>query len=292
MGEGDSLYAKAEAKLKSATRGFSFFTDKPTIYDEAAELFKDAAARYYADDQLQQSGKAYERSANIRLTNLNDELEAAAMLEKAHTSYLSVDRAKAISISEQVIQLQTNKGRFDRAAKTHEDLGGLYATSNNPQDKAKAIENLEKSIKYYTDAKRPASANKNRQLAAQVAAELGDYYKAIDLLMIGAETTAAAPNGRFLVKTYLFKVGVCSLATGDIVGIKKVLDNCGRIDPGFYQEREGRFIIDQMEALEQQDSDRIKANTAAWVPAPEPWMRQLLDTVVVNHATAPEEDFS
>jgi alpha-soluble NSF attachment protein len=70
-------------------------------------------------------------------------------------------------------------------------------------------------VTWYTDEGIPATANRARVKAGQIAAVTGDYYKAVGIFVAAAEASlATGPTGRFMVKTHLFKAGVCQLATG------------------------------------------------------------------------------
>jgi tetratricopeptide (TPR) repeat protein len=85
------------------------------------------------------------------------------------------------------------------------DLADMYEKLENLP---KSLECLETAIQWYKDEGIHATANKARQKAGQLAAMLGDYYKAVNIFVTGAEASlSTGPTGRFIVKTYLFKAG-------------------------------------------------------------------------------------
>jgi len=172
------------------------------------------------------------------------------------------------------------------------DMGDIYETKL--QDPSKALQSLETAITWYTDEGIQATANKARTKAGQLAALQGDFYKAVGLFVAGAEASASSgPTGRFIVKTYLFKAGVCQLATGDLVGSKKAIEGWNELDRGFSQEREGRFLTDLLESMESQDSERFAQVAHDWdrMTKMEDWMVSTL-VQAKRHVDGDDEDFS
>jgi alpha-soluble NSF attachment protein len=136
------------------------------------------------------------------------------MLQDAYKSYKDISPPDAIRCLDASIKLYTAKGNFRRAADLMCDLADTYEKS---EDLAKALQCLETAITWYNDENIQATANKARQKAGQLAAMLGDYYKAVTIFVQGAEASmSTGPTGRFIVKTYLFKAGSESEANSNI----------------------------------------------------------------------------
>ena len=84
-------------------------------------------------------------------------------------------------------------------------MGDPYESIGNLDQ---ALESYDTAITWLTDEGIPATANKVRLKAGQIAAKKGDYYKAVSLFVKGAEESLkTGPTGRFIVKSYLFKAG-------------------------------------------------------------------------------------
>ena len=54
---------------------------------------------------------------------------------------------------------------------------------------------------------------------------------------------------KWSVKEYLLKAGICSLATGDIVGMNTALERYRDLDPSFTQQREHQLLVDLTQAV-------------------------------------------
>ena len=56
-------------------------------------------------------------------------------------------------------------------------------------------------------------------------------------------------NRKWSVKEYLLKAGICSLATGDVVGMNAALERYRDLDPSFTQQREHQLLVDLTQAV-------------------------------------------
>jgi alpha-soluble NSF attachment protein len=176
-----------------------------SVHSKSHEISPPANA-YRTVRNLKKSGQAFERAADIHQNQLSDPQEAAKMLQDAYKSYKDESPSDAIRCLDRSIQLYTAKGNFRRAADMMCDLADTYEVKL--EDFSKALQCLETAITWYTDENIPATANKYRQKAGQLAAVMGDYYKAVSLFVACAEAAASiGQTARFSIKTYLFKAG-------------------------------------------------------------------------------------
>lgn len=99
--------------------------------------------------ELNKSGAAFERAADIQQRYLKDNFEAAKMLQDAFKSYRDVSPADSVRCLDQSIQLYSAKGNFRRAADLMVDMADIYETKL--QDPAKGLKSLETAIMWYSD---------------------------------------------------------------------------------------------------------------------------------------------
>jgi alpha-soluble NSF attachment protein len=174
---------------------------------------------------------------------------------------------------EQAVAMYSAKGNFRRAAALEVQLADVYDAKL--EDGPKAIQCLETAITWFTDERTPATANRERHKAGQLAAAMGDYYKAVQLFVDGAEAcqrmgeSAKWSIPQFLLKagsefrsppdfggSLLIRAAVCQLATGDLIGTKKVFGQWHQMGEfgGSTQEQALHKIL---AAVEEEDPDSI-----------------------------------
>ncbi|MBE7182504.1 MAG: hypothetical protein INR71_15080, partial [Terriglobus roseus] len=107
-------------------------------------------------------------------------------------------------------------------------------------------------------------ANKNYQKAADLAALDGDYYKAIGHYEHVAKDSLNNNTMKWSVKDYLFKAGICHLATNDMVGFGRALQSYAQLDPNFATQREHKLLADVGEAIEKADKDAFEGCLYQW----------------------------
>jgi alpha-soluble NSF attachment protein len=151
----DRLYSEANAKLNAKGGGFfGFGASKTERYEEAADKFRDAGNMYRQTRDMQNSGKAFERAAEVHERYLGDPLESAKLLQDAFKSYKEASPADAVRCLLRSSQLYVSKGNFRRAADLQCELATVYETKM--EDNSKALEALETAITWYTDEGIPA----------------------------------------------------------------------------------------------------------------------------------------
>jgi len=239
------------------------------------------------------SGQNFEKAADIHQRHLSDPVEAAKMLQDAYKSYKDISPQDATRVLDQSIRIYTAKGNFRRAADLMCDLADVYEKQQNLE---KALQCLETAITWYSDENIQATANKSRQKAGQYAAELKQWYKAVTIFTDGAKASlSTGPTGRFIVKTYLFKAGICQLATGDVIGMQNALESYTQLDRGFENEREGRTLRMFVDAMEKQDPEGFAQIARDWdnMTQMENWMvSTLLEAKKTIEKDEAEDEFA
>jgi alpha-soluble NSF attachment protein len=209
-------------------------------------------------------------------SKLDDPLEAARMLQDAFKVYSEASPLDAVRVMEQSVGMYSAKGNFRRAADLEVQLADVY--DSKLEDRAKALQCLETAITWFTDERTPATANRERHKAGQLAASMGDYYKAVQIFVDGAEACQRmGESAKWSIPQFLLKAGsksgphnffsrdcwvanakllVCQLATGDLVGTKKVLYQWHQMGEfgGSMQEQALQKIT---AAVEEEDPDSI-----------------------------------
>ncbi|KAL2827700.1 soluble NSF attachment protein [Aspergillus pseudoustus] len=148
------LLQQAERALKGASGGWSFFSDRSEKYENAANLFKQAANAFQMQEQYMEAGQAFERLAQIQSTNLNEPDYAANSLTDAFKVYRMCNLDDAVRVLSSVIQHYVVKGNRRRAATEKHNLAEIYELEL--RDIHKALEAYEQAGKWFKVDNSPA----------------------------------------------------------------------------------------------------------------------------------------
>ncbi|OOF99413.1 hypothetical protein ASPCADRAFT_137857 [Aspergillus carbonarius ITEM 5010] len=247
------LLQRADKALSSASGGFSFFGGKTEKYENAADLYTQAANAFRVQKQNKEAGLAFEKAASIQTQNLNEPDDAANTLTEAFKVYRKSDPEDAARVLSGAIQHYVLKGNLRRAATQQQHLAEVYEVELG--DTKKALEAYEKAAEWFDGDNAEALANKHYLKAADLAALEGDYYKAIEHYERIARASINNNLMKWSVKDYFLKGGICHLATNDLVATNRALENYRDIDTTFASTREHQLLVDLVQTIEAGDQE-------------------------------------
>ncbi|PWY74387.1 vesicular-fusion protein Sec17 [Aspergillus heteromorphus CBS 117.55] len=247
------LLQRADKALSSASGGFSFFGGKTEKYENAADLYTQAANAFRIQKQNKEAGIAFEKAATIQTQNLNEPDDAANTLTEAFKVYRKSDPEDAARVLSSAIQHYVLKGNLRRAATQQQHLAEVYEVELG--DTKKALEAYEKAAEWFDGDNAEALANKHYLKAADLAALEGDYYKAIEHYERIGRSSINNNLMKWSVKDYFLKAGICHLATNDLVAANRALENYRDIDTTFASTREHQLLVDLVQAIEGGDQE-------------------------------------
>ncbi|KAL1992798.1 hypothetical protein VTN49DRAFT_3554 [Thermomyces lanuginosus] len=291
MGDPRALLQKADKALQSAQGGFSFFGGRTEKYENAADLYIQAANAFRVQKLNKEAGLAFEKAADIQRNNLNEPDDAANSLTEAFKVYRKTNPEDAVRVLESAIQHYISKGNFRRAASHQQNLGEVYEVEIG--NAKKALEAYEKTAEWYESDNATSLANKYFLKVADLAALEGDYYKAIEQYEKVGKSSVDNNLLKWSVKDYFFKAGICHLATTDLVGANRALESYKEIDPTFASTREYLLLADLIQAIEHGDQDAFadKLYQFDQLSTLDKWKTTLF-LRIKNNIEAQEEDFS
>ncbi|KAL2219488.1 vesicular-fusion protein Sec17 [Thermoascus aurantiacus ATCC 26904] len=247
------LLQKADKALQSASGGFSLFGGRTEKYENAADLYIQAANAFRVQKLNKEAGQAFEKAAAIQKNNLNEPDDAANSLNEAFKVYRKTDPEDAARVLSAAIQHYISKGNFRRAATQQQYLAEVYEVEIG--DMKKALEAYEKAAEWFEGDNAEALANKHYLKVADLAAIEGDYYKAIEHYEKVGKSSINNNLMKWSVKDYFLKAGICHLATNDLVATNRALESYRDIDPTFASTREHQLLVDLVQAVEQGDQE-------------------------------------
>ncbi|RXK41486.1 alpha-soluble NSF attachment protein [Tremella mesenterica] len=282
---GDEILAKAEKKATSSPGWFGSSSQK---WEEAGDLFAQAANSYKVEGRWSDSGAAFEREAACRnkAGESNDEINAWHNAAKSYKKsnpevppgtlfsspphsfteetddldalmgHLTYFQA-AVTALHQCIKLLVKSGNFRQAADREKEIAGIYAQDG--LDIAKARDSFVQAGDWYKQEDANATANQCYQQAAELSADLQDFKRSMELYQTVADWSLTSALTKYSVKEYWLRACMCSMAMGDLVLCQRLLETFSTKDVTFPSTREAKFAHELMDACEQGDVERYTA---------------------------------
>lgn len=138
---------QADKAAASAGGGFSFFGGRTEKYENAVELYTQAANAFRMQKAGKEAGQCFERAAAMQSEKLNEPDDAANTLTEAFKSYRKDEPEDAGRCLEQAINHYTSKGNFRRAAGHKQNIAELYEVELG--DLKRAMEAYETAAGWY-----------------------------------------------------------------------------------------------------------------------------------------------
>ncbi|KAF7308287.1 DUF2235 domain-containing protein [Mycena chlorophos] len=248
-----ALLEKADKKANSLSGWFSSANSK---WEEAGDLFQEAANAFKVDKMFKEAGDAFAREAECR-ENSKEISEAADAWGNAAKAYKMGFPQLAVQAFSRMITHLTYSGRFRQAAEREKDVAQVHLRENN--DLRKACESYERAADWYAQEDAVVMAHACYKDAADLHADLEEYPQAIVGYEKVAEYSLSSNLTKYGVKEYWLRSGLCSLAMrNDTVSANRNFGKYSGQDPS-YPPREAKFVQNLIKAVEAGDSEAFTA---------------------------------
>jgi len=266
--------ADAEKKLKS----FSWWGDSKEKYETAGELYTKAANSWILAKKSEAAGNAFLQAASCYLNSKITKYEAASCYVKASNIFKKDNFTAATSALMKGIELYTDEGRFNMAAKHEKDLAEMYEAENDIQN---SMKHYETAAEYYSNDGYPSQANSCLLKVAHFEASLQNFHRAIEIFEEVANSSVSNNLLKYSVKEYFLKAGLCRLAEGDMVATKKAIERYSQLSSDFNGTREHKFLVQITEAFGNYDEEEFKSVVAEYdsISKLDPWKTAILVTI-------------
>ncbi|EDR14967.1 vesicular-fusion protein SEC17 [Laccaria bicolor S238N-H82] len=244
-----TLLDKADKKANSST---GWFSSSSTKFEEAGDLFQQAANSFKLEKLFKEAGDAFAREAECR-EQCKEANEAANAWWNAAKSYKRGFPDLAIQALTQTVVHLTQGGRFRQAADREKEIGQIYLQESN--DLRKACESFERAGDWYAQEDATATANACYKDAADLHADLEEYPQAIARYEQVANHSLTSALTKYSVKEYWLRAGLSALAMNDTVSAKRNLMKYSNQDATFSSTREAKFLNALLEAAEAGDAE-------------------------------------
>lgn len=192
--------------------------------DEAIELFVRSANMFKMAKKWTEAGNAFCEAADLHW-KLGNKHDSATAYCDASVCYKKGDAQKAVECLQKAIEIYTDMGRFNIAAKHHMSCAEIY--ESELVDIEKAISHYEQAADYYKGEESTTSANRCLLSVARYAAQLEKYQKAIEIYEEVANTCIESSLLKYSAKEYYFRAALCHMCVDNLnaqVSIR--IDDC------------------------------------------------------------------
>jgi len=257
----EALIEKANRKFDGAAKGgwLSFGGSSASKFEEAGDLFQQAANQYKIDRDFKAAGDSFAKEAECR-EKAGENNDAANAWWNAAKAYKQSNPDLGIEALKQTVMYLTKTGRFRQAADREKEIAQIYIQEFN--DLSRACESYERAAEWYSQEDAHATANGCYKDAADLHAELKEYPQAISRYEKVADHSLTSNLTKYSVKEYWLRSGLCALAMRDPVTARRNLNKYATQDVTFSTTREAKFIGTLIETVEGGDVDAFTAAVA------------------------------
>lgn len=160
----------------------------------------------------------------------------------------------------QTIELYKQKGRFRQAADREKEAAQILVQEGG--DPQSALEAYERAGDLYISEDATATANQCFKEAADLAATLEQFPRAVSYYERVAQSSLNNPMTKYGVKEHFLKAGLWWLASGDVVSTKRAIENYQAMDNTFTGTREEKFLSAITDAYDAGDPDAFTNEVA------------------------------
>ncbi|KAM6498072.1 vesicular-fusion protein SEC17 [Amanita muscaria] len=246
-----ALLEKADKKANSST---GWFSSSSTKFEEAGDLYQQAANSFKLEKLFKEAGDAFSREAECR-EKCKEINEAANAWWNSAKAYKRGYPDLAVQALTQTIVHLTQSGRFRQAADREKEIAQIYLQESH--DLRKACESYVRAGDWYAQEDANATANACYKDAADLHAELEEFPQAIARYEQVADHSLTSALTKYSVKDYWLRAGLCALAMGDTVSLKRSMQRYTTQDPSFGSTREAKFLNFLTEAVEEGDTEKF-----------------------------------
>uniref|UniRef100_A0A8B9RAQ8 Alpha-soluble NSF attachment protein-like n=2 Tax=Astyanax mexicanus TaxID=7994 RepID=A0A8B9RAQ8_ASTMX len=251
--EKEAMALIAEADKKSHTTGsfFGTFFGSSSKAEEACDLYVRAANMFKMAKNWNAAGDAFCKSAKLQL-QMQSKHNAAVNFIDAGNAYKKADPQEAIKCLCRAIDIYTDMGRFNIAAKHHMAIAEIY--ESDLLDFDKAVIHYEQAADYYKAEESTSCANKCFLKVATYAAQLEQYQKAIEIYEQIGTYSMDHTLLKYGAKDHFFRAALCHFCV-DMLNAQLAVQKYEEMFPAFSDARECKLVKKLLAAHEQQDVD-------------------------------------
>ncbi|CEP63858.1 alpha-soluble NSF attachment protein SEC17 LALA0_S09e04082g [Lachancea lanzarotensis] len=258
MSDPEALVQKAQKKAQPSSGFMKIFGASDTYkYEEAADLYVEAANLYRLRKELEKAGDLFLQAAACQIRAQSEDEAGNTFVEAFKAFKAGSLPEKACEALNKAIDIFTRRGQFRRGANFKAELAELL--ENELHDYAKAVEAYEAAADWYAQDQALALANKAYLKCADLQALDGRYIEACDIYRKVIANSVGNRLSQWSLKDYFLKTALCYLAADDQVAAQRTVTEAQQEDSNFTGSREHELIAALLEACSEGDSEKLSA---------------------------------
>ncbi|CAH6418195.1 Soluble NSF attachment protein (SNAP) [uncultured virus] len=242
----DNLIALADKKYNSR----SWLTPNEIAYEEAAELYIQAANIYRSKDKFEAAAITYVKAGLAYDKQQLSQYEVSKNFASAADAYSKVDILKTIYYYDRATEIAVENGKFGEAAEYQERIATIH---ENADDIVQSIVSYRKALNYHDNAKRSHKRKNCLLKIATLSRKLRDYNGAAETYSNIVESYLSETLTKYYNNGYLFQAMICLLCTGDLILVNRHLDQYKKLCSTFETSNEYTIIINMVNAIDNMD---------------------------------------
>ena len=242
--------------------------------DEAIELYVRAGNMFKMAKRWSEAGNAFCQAAELHWKSGNKH-DSATGYADASVCYKKSDAKEAVACLQKAIEIYTDMGRFNIAAKHHMSVAEIY--ESELVDVEKAISHYEQAADYYKGEESRTSAHRCLLNVARYAAQLEQYSKAIEIYEEVAGDCIENSLLKYSAKEHYFRAALCHMCV-DLLNAQIAVKKYEEVFPAFADSRECKLVKTLMQKLEEQDVDAFSEAVQEYdsISRLDPWFTNIL----------------
>lgn len=242
------LMKQAESKLKGGL--FSFLTGGPK-YDEASDLYQQAANQYKLAKEWNEAANCFVQCANCAHSS-GSQTDEANFLTEAGNILKRISSSQAVEQYEKAVSIYDASGRFQNSGKLLLSVAELYESEHLQHTEVKQYYKRA-AEKFDLDDHGKTNFTKCNLKVAEYAAKDGELQEAIQIFESEGEKALQNTLLQYGAKDHFLRAGILHLVVGDAVTVKLAVEKYRCLDPRFAGSREGELLTALAEAFEESD---------------------------------------
>lgn len=244
------LVQKADQKLKGGFLSALFGGPK---YDEATELYQQAANQFKLQKQWQEAANCFTQCAYCAHESGNATDEANHLMEAGNV-LKRVSTTQAVQQYEKAIGIFNASGRFQQSGKLLMSIAELYEAEHLQHKETKDYYKRAAEM-FELDDHGKSNFTKCSLKLAEYAAKDGELQEAIRIFEQEGEKALQNNLLQYGAKDHFFRAGILHLCGGDSVTINLAVEKYNSLDPRFAGAREGELLGKLAEAFTEKNVD-------------------------------------
>ncbi|CAR23118.1 alpha-soluble NSF attachment protein SEC17 [Lachancea thermotolerans CBS 6340] len=258
MSDPQALVQKARKKAQPSSGFFKLFGASDSYkFEEAADLFVEAANLYKLRRELEPAGELFLEAASCQIKAGNDDEAGNTYVEAFKAFKAGASPSKACDALNRAIEIFTRRGQFRRGANFKFELAEIL--ESDLHDFPHAIDAYEAAADWYAQDQALALANKAYLKCADLKALDARYIEACDVYRKVIANSVGNKLSQWSLKDYYLKTALCYLAADDQVAARRTESEALAEDSNFAGSREHDLLAALLEACSEGDAEKLSA---------------------------------